>query len=345
MPDLKGNAERARRVEDFLIRSGWGRAVRNPLAGDASFRVYERLEGGPRPALLMDAPPPKENVGAFSAIAKHLGPLGFSVPEILAEDTDAGLLLIEDFGDGTYANAFADGADERKFYELAVDVLIALHAIEPDRAIPPGLASYDDETLLNEVFLLTDWYMPAVLEHLTPPDRRQSYAESWLQAFPPVHAQAPTLVLRDFHIDNLMILPSRKGVASCGLLDFQDALAGAGAYDLVSLLQDARRDIDADLVAGMRVRYEAAFPALDRKGFDAAFHVLAAQRHAKVIGIFTRLWLRDGKPGYLVHIPRLWRLLTHALEHPALEPVAKWFAANIPPESQRVPERRPGGDT
>lgn len=331
--------DRTQRIGEFLRASGWGDATRNPLAGDASFRRYVRLEGGPRPALLMDAPPPKENVGAFSTIARHLLALGFSVPEILAEDREAGLLLIEDFGDATFTNALANGADESALYELAVDVLTALHTNAPDVAVPSGLAAYNDEALLNEVFLLTDWYMPKVLGQLTSADARQSYAESWMQVFGHVHAQAPTLVLRDFHIDNLMVLPEREGVASCGVLDFQDALAGPGAYDLMSLVEDARRDIDPDMAARMRARYRAAFPDMNRVLFDNAFAVLAAQRHAKVIGIFTRLWLRDGKPGYLVHILRLWGLLERALEHPALEPVANWISANLPPEKRGVPEQ------
>ncbi|MBL6927740.1 MAG: phosphotransferase [Rhodospirillales bacterium] len=331
--------KRSRHIEEFLQRAGWGDAVRQPLAGDASFRRYVRLLGGPRPALLMDAPPPKENVGAFSRVARHLLALGFSAPEILAEDGEAGLLIIEDFGDATFATMLADGHDENALYELAVDVLVELHKGAPNRIVPSGLARYDDEALLSEAFLLTDWYMPSVLGRLTSPGLRQGYAESWMRVFCHVHDPEPTLVLRDYHIDNLMILPERNGVASCGLLDFQDALAGSAAYDLMSLVEDARRDIDPGLAAHIRARYEAAFPGLDRARFGNAFAVLAAQRHAKVIGIFTRLWLRDGKPYYLVHIPRLWGLLERALEHPALEPVANWISANLPPQNRRVPEQ------
>jgi hypothetical protein len=162
-----------------------------------------------------------------------------------------------------------------------------------------------------------------------------------MEAFAVVRAQPRTLVLRDYHVDNLMVLEGRPGVAACGLLDFQDALAGPAAYDLMSLLEDARRDIDPALADAMRRRYAAAFPELDRPAFDAAFAVLAAQRHAKVIGIFTRLCLRDGKPRYLGHIPRLWRLLERALEHPNLAPVADWFARNIPSERREKPSCPP----
>lgn len=343
MPDPipRPNPSRDDRINGFLDANGWAGAARTPLAGDASFRRYHRVALGNRLAMLMDAPPPVENVRPFARLARHLRDLGFSAPEIFAEDDTAGFLLIEDFGEQTYTRALANGAGEPALYELAVDVLIALHRLPPDRMIPSGLPAYDDEPLLAEAFLMTDWYIPAVLGRQTAPDARQAYAEAWLSVFPAVHAQPRALVLRDYHVDNLMILKDRRDIASCGLLDFQDALAGPAAYDLVSLIEDARRDIDPELAASLHHRYEAAFPEMDREAFGRAFAVLAAQRHAKVIGIFTRLWRRDGKPNYLVHIPRVWRLLERALETPALAPVAKWFEEYVPPEKREIPECLP----
>ena len=170
---------------------------------------------------------------------------------------------------------------------------------------------------------------------------RDAYVSTWNEIFPVVYAQPLTLVLRDFHVDNLMRLPDRKGVSACGLLDFQDAVAGATAYDVMSLLEDARRDIAPGLKDAMLARYFGRMGDLDRPGFEAAFAILAAQRHAKVIGIFTRLCRRDGKDGYLVHIPRVWRLLEQALRHPALAPVAAWFAQNVPVEVRGVPAQQP----
>ena len=287
-------SERDERIAAFLAANRWDRAERRPLSGDASFRRYERLVNGTRRTVLMDAPPPHEDVRSFVRVARHLRDLGLSAPEIQAEDPDAGLLLLEDLGDDTYTRMLAGGGDERALYALAVDVLVHLH--RPPEAIPEGLAPYDDAQLLKEACWLTDWYMPAVLDRPTPQAVRRGYIEAWLSVFPVVHAQPRTLVLRDYHVDNLMWLPARQGVAACGLLDFQDAVAGPAAYDLMSLLEDARRDIDPELAAAMRERYGAAFPGLDAPAFDTAYAILGAQRHAKVIGVFTRLCVRDASP-------------------------------------------------
>jgi aminoglycoside/choline kinase family phosphotransferase len=322
---------------NFLNDAGWRGARRSPLAGDASFRRYERVANGDRRAVLMDAPPPQEDVRPFAAMARHLLALGLSAPTILAEDAEHGFLLLEDFGDHTYTRMLEEGADESALYALAVDVLIDLHHRPPETVIPPGLPAYDDATLLDEAFLLTDWYMPAVLDRSPTESARATYAEAWLSVFPIVHAQPRTLVLRDFHVDNLMWIEGRSGISACGLLDFQDALAGNAAYDLMSLLEDARRDIDPRLHARMRKRYVDAFPGLDRTAFETAFTILGAQRHAKVIGIFTRLYRRDGKADYLVHIPRVWRMLERTLRHPVLSPIAAWIESHVPTDKRGVP--------
>ena len=333
-------AERAAEVAAFLERHGWGGARHSPLAGDASFRRYERLAQGERTAVLMHALPHDEDVRPFLRIARHLRSLGLSAPAVVAEDAAAGLLLLEDLGEWTYTRMLAEGGDEPALYALAVDVLIHLHRHPPGAAIPEGTGPYDDARLLDESVLLTDWYLPSMLQGPTPAAVRRAFVEAWHAVFPLVHAQPRTLVLRDFHVDNLMWLADRDGIARCGLLDFQDALAGPAAYDLMSLLEDARRDVSEALARAMMDRYAAAFPDLDRSGFGTVFTVLAAQRHAKVIGIFTRLCIRDGKPGYLHHIPRLWRLLERALADPALAPVRDWFDRYVAPEARGIPECR-----
>lgn len=337
--------ERARALDAFVTTAGWGAASRRPLAGDASFRRYVRLcmnapgDRKTRTALVMDAPPPREDVRPFVHIDRMLRSLGLSVPEILAEDVEQGFLLLEDLGDDTYTRLLATGADEHALYALAVDVLIALHRHPLGPVLSAQLPPYDAARLLDEAFLLTDWYWPAIFGHPLGAVARADYEAAWRDALAPTLTGQRVLTLRDYHVDNLMRLEGRDGVRACGLLDFQDALAGHPAYDLVSLLQDARRDVAPALSRAMLSRYLGALDVPDHERFTAAFTVLGAQRHAKVIGIFTRLCKRDGKTVYLRHIPRLWRLLETAFAHPALAAVAEWFDTYIPSEHRRTPLR------
>jgi aminoglycoside/choline kinase family phosphotransferase len=331
--------ERARRVAAFLAAHDWSVEHLRPLAGDASFRTYRRLIDGRRQAVLMDAPPEHEDIRSFIHIARHLRKLGLSAPDIYAADVDTGLLLLEDLGDDTFTRLLAAGADEAALYALAIDVLGHLHRLPADQAVPSGLPRYNERRLLDEALLLVDWHLPEVFGRPVEASARAAYVAAWHAALPGVLAQPLTLVLRDYHVDNLLRVGDRRGLAACGLLDFQDAVAGPAAYDLMSLLEDARRDIGEPLRETMLARYaEGARPA-DPDGFAEAYAVLAAQRHAKVIGIFTRLSRRDGKHSYLVHIPRVWRLLERALAHPALALVAAWFARHVPVEVRMAPPR------
>jgi N-acetylmuramate 1-kinase len=287
----------------------------------------------------MDAPPPQEDVGRYVFMARLLRRLGFSAPEVFAEDRGEGFLLLEDFGDDTYTRLLDRGFDEATLYELAVDTLVALqHAVRPSHVseLPP----YDMARLLTEVSLLADWYRPAVSGGPLEAEARAEYLASWQAVLPLAEVFPPTLVLRDYHIDNLMLLADRPGVSGCGLLDFQDAVCGQPSYDLVSLLEDARRDVPGSLQQAMTERYCAAFPRIDRLAFMRSAAILAAQRNCKILGLFTRLWKRDGKPQYLAHIPRVWRLLEQELEHPALAPVAQWLDRHLPPETRRRPDLR-----
>ena len=334
--------DRAARIASFLDAAGWGGAERRVLAADASFRRYDRLTRGDRRAVLMDAPPPREDVRPFLGLARHLVGLGYSAPRVFAEDAEAGLLLLEDLGDDTFTRLLARGEDERALYELATDLLIDLHRRPRVDAVPEGLPSYDDERLLDEAALLTGWYMPRIYGKPVAAATAREYRDLWRMALRKARAVPETLVLRDYHVDNLMRIDRRAGIAACGVLDFQDAVRGPATYDLVSLVEDARRDIAAPLADAMRARYLAAFPDLDRDAFDRSMAILGAQRHAKVIGIFTRLCVRDGKPDYLPHIPRVWRLLDAACRHPALGAVRAWLDAHIPPADRAVPPAEAG---
>lgn len=299
----------------FLAAQGWGGAQILPLAGDASFRRYFRIVDGARRAVLMDAPPPHEDPRPFIEIAQWLGARGFAAPQIHGIDLDQGLVLLEDFGDDRMREAVdGDLRREDALYEAAIDILIALHAEEALPAEP-----YDRAVLRREADLLVEWYCPAIG---VEPDIA-AYHAAWDQVFDYALPTRPVTVLRDYHAENLMLTDN-----GLGLLDFQDALAGHAAYDLVSLLQDARRDVAPELEAKMLEYYRVRVG--DDPRFDDAYHVLGAQRNAKIIGIFTRLWYRDGKPRYPTLCPRVWRYLDRDLAHPALAPVAAWFDATIP---------------
>lgn len=328
-------SERGRQIDDFLADVGWLGAARKPLAGDASFRRYERVSLDGRTAVLMDAPPLTEDVRPFVRLTHHLRDMGYSAPEILSEDRLSGFLLLEDLGDATYTNALAAGADDVQLYTRAVDLLINLHGRHDTRQPPGGLAAYSKQMLMDEAALLVDWYMPKLIGIPTDPIFRHEYEDIWRHLIPYAGRGAPTLVLRDYHADNLMWLPDRPGIAACGLLDYQDAVLGSPAYDLMSLLEDARRDLRGGLAAHLLDHYRSAFPGIDWVEFQTSYRVLAAQRHCKVIGIFSRLAERDDKYDYLVHIPRVWALLDRACRHPMLAPLKSWLDRHVPEDKRR----------
>ena len=312
---------------EFLSKHGWGGAEIRPLAGDASFRRYFRVHRGDETAVLMDAPPEHEDIGPFLTVAGHLLDRGFAPPRPLAIDREQGLLLLEDFGDDRVGPLLRDEPQrEREVYESAIDILARLAA----QPAPEDLLPYDDDAMAREVLLFTQWYVPALGMEVD----EASYLPAWREAWADVLRVArdnPVLVLRDYHADNLMVLPGRSEL---GLLDFQDALAGHAAYDLVSLLQDARRDVLRELEEEMLARYVAAANVADAGLFRAHYEVLGAQRNTKILGIFTRLWKRDGKPFYPTMHPRIWNYLERNLAHPALAPVRAWFDANVPPDKR-----------
>lgn len=331
-----------------------GVGIENPvpelLSADASFRRYFRLRGLDLPQVAMDAPPDRESLEDFVHIDRILHDLGMSVPLIHSMDMEQGFLLLEDLGNHRFSRALGAGADELGLYRLATDALIMLQT-QWERQPRSDVPAYDEQTLLNESLLLLDWYWPEVYGKPCPAQTRQAFISAWREVLAPGFQLPGTLVLRDFHVDNLMVLAGRSGVAACGLLDFQDARIGNPAYDLVSLLRDARRDVSPGVAAAMKARHQNAFPHLNPRILDDSYWTLGAQRNTKIIGIFTRLWRRDDKPGYLAHFPRLWRLLEEELEQPALAPVRHWFDTWLPPAqrrcldaSQLLDEVEPGAD-
>ena len=318
---------------DFLASCGWQGAEILPLAGDASFRRYFRVVHGDRTAVLMDAPPPHEDPRPFIAVAEWLTARGLSAPEILGRDLDRGLLLLDDFGDDRLREALdLDPKRETELYELATDVLVQLHQHGP----MPGLRPHGLEQWLEELKLFLEWYCPAVGADVD----EAGYQAAWTEVLAPVAQDGlgPVTVLRDYHAENIMLVGGREGVGHFGLLDFQDAVAGDPAYDLASVLEDARRDVPAEIERAMIGRYVAATGSSE--AFEAAYWALAAQRNTRILGVFTRLWKRDNKPHYRRFQPRMWGLLERDLDRPHLRPVREWFDRNIGPEHRLDPWRQ-----
>ena len=317
-------------AQEFLASVGWAGADIVPLAGDASFRRYFRVVGDGRSAVLMDAPPPHEDPRPFVAVSEWLVGTGLSAPHILARDLERGLLLLDDFGSARLREVLDDDpALERDLYALATDVLIHLHRHPPMDGLPAhGLAQW-----LDEILLFTDWYCPAVGLDVD----RDEFVKAWRSLLEPIAGDGlgPVTVLRDYHAENIMLVEGRQGVAHFGLLDFQDALAGHPAYDLASVLEDARRDVDPAIEQAMIDRYIAATGNED--AFRRAYWALAAQRNTRILGVFTRLWKRDGKPGYRKFQGRMWGLLERDLAAKGLGPVRDWFDRNVPEEHRRAP--------
>jgi aminoglycoside/choline kinase family phosphotransferase len=317
---------RDRQIAAFLVRNGFAGARAAPLAQDASFRRYLRLRGGPRDAVLMDAPPP-EDVRPFLRIGAHLASLGLSVPEIYAADEDAGLLIEEDFGD-----EFISAASE--MFGAAVDVLVAMQSAPPPPELPLWDAATMAATALGTVF---DWWWPAMFGGAAPDAARQDVAAALEAMLAPVAAGPVCFVHRDWFAGNLLWLPRRAGIRRVGVLDFQGAALGHPAYDLASLLQDARRDIPVGVEEQAIAGYLDARPELEANAFRAAYAACAAQRHLRIAGQWVRLARRDGRPGYLQHGPRTWRLLEQALRQPAAAPLAAAMDRWIPPSRRCNP--------
>jgi len=315
-----------RDARDFLAAAGFGAARLAPLPSDASHRRYARLQGGPRPALLMDAPPP-EDVRPFLRMAHHIAGIGLSAPTIIAADEAAGFLLIEDFGEATHAALLDAGADPLPLYCEAAEALAVLHEAAPPAVLPawdaPTMARATAATFL-------DWWWPAAMG--APADAQiRAGLDQALHAMLAPLAGLRGFVHRDYFPANLMRLADRGGPRCTGLLDFQDAALGHPAYDVVSLVEDARRDVAPGLRAAVTERYLAARGGQDREAFAAAMAACAAQRHLRVAALWVRLARRDSKPHYLVHGPRCWRLLSSALEHPATRPLREFLDAHVPP--------------
>jgi aminoglycoside/choline kinase family phosphotransferase len=363
-------SDREEAMREFLARSGWGRAEIAPLPGDASTRRYFRVRDGARKAMLMDQPQnaeapqapagasPEErralgynaiarlagaDCGRFVATSEFLRSRGLSAPEIYAADLSQGFVLIEDFGDTLYADVLARGADEDSLYGAAIDALSRLHLETAPGALPldRALYAYDETALTAETDLMTQWFFPLALGRNADESEVAEHRRLWRALLEPVLAAPSVFVHRDYHAQNLMWLPERKGEARVGVIDFQDAVAGTTSYDLISLIEDARRDVSPELAEAMTRRYVARMSELgrpiDEELYRAQAAIMAAQRNAKIAGIFSRLFARDGKPRYLDYLPRVWGYLNRDLDHPSLIALKAWYAKTLPMDVRGKP--------
>ncbi len=362
------DAMRQTQMQDFLARSGWGAARVVPLPGDASTRRYARLSLNGRTAMLMDQPQGAEapvapadadaearralgynavarlagaDCARFAAASAWLRAHGLAAPDIYAADCANGFLILEDLGDALFAEVLAEGGNEKQLYEAAVQVLARMHAADAPAQLSADkpLFDYDLVALGAETDLLTEWFMPLALGRKATDEEIAEHRRLWRAALEGLGGRR-VFVHRDYHAQNLLWLPQRQGLARVGLIDFQDAVAGSPAYDLISLTEDARRDVSAELAEDATRHYLKAMAAqgtgLDEAEFRHEMAVMAAQRNAKIVGIFARLYSRDGKARYLAFLPRVWAYLERDLSHPALSALRAWYDRTIPKDKRAV---------
>ena len=356
-------------MKEFLARAGWGAATVSPWLGDASSRRYARLAMAGRNAMLMDQPQDAESAVAppgaseevrrtlgynalarlagadcarFAAAAAWLRSHGLAAPDIYAADHKQGFVILEDLGDALFAEVLTDGGGEKQLYEAAVEVLAKIHANDAPAALSADkpLFAYDQAALMAETDLLIEWFLPLALSRKATDAEVSEHRALWRAALAGIGQSRSVFVHRDYHAENLLWLPERRGVARVGLIDFQDAVAGSTAYDLISLVEDARRDVSPELAQAATAHYlemmRAQGARVDEQVFRHEMAVMAAQRNAKIVGIFARLYKRDGKPRYLAFLPRVWATLERDLAHPALSDLRAWYDRVIPKDKRTV---------
>ncbi len=314
--------DRKHQRQAFLAEHSWADTEITPLVPDASARRYFRLEKGVQRRMLMDDIGGKQNVIPFVKITAHLTSLGIRTPAIYHQDLDGGFLILEDLGGDTFSTLLLKDHSEKELCSKAMGVLGKVH--RQIDATKIDLGNYDFEHFINEAYLFTDWYLPATQKRKTGATQRSDYESVWWQIFESLPTLQSTLVLRDYHIDNLMMVDGE-----CAVLDYQDALIGPIAYDVVSLLEDARRDVSGALNESLKRQYLNQNPGINEEHFNHHLVVWGAQRHCKVAGIFVRLWLRDDKPVYLQHLNRVMRLIGKHIENPIMLPLKRWLTTNM----------------
>lgn len=335
-PAITISSERLEQIHALIAQTSFSGGQLVPLAGDASFRRYIRIHKDGQSAMIMDAPPVKENVRPFITAAQYLYEKGYSAPALLAQNIPAGLLLLEDLGNDSFTRLLQQADDskrvqlEHELYGAAIDILVQWH--DPKLGFSNDeellLPRYDTALLMRETELFSEWFLPQIMDKDDAEALFTEYHQLWQSILSDAPLAMNCWVHRDYHADNLMWLPKRDGVKRVGLLDFQDGVYGDSAYDMVSLLEDARRDVSHELANAMIERYIAQ-SGVSPDAFHAAYAILGAQRNSKIIGIFTRLAARDNKEHYLDYLPRVWSYLEHDLQHPSLSKLKEWLDQHV----------------
>lgn len=324
--DLSLSRDQNARLRDLLLTLGMEHWAPSPLTADASQRRYVRMTHGTQSAMLMIAPPPLENAAQFCRVAEHLRACDLRAPRILAADEAHGFVVIEDFGDDTLSRLLDSGADPAPLYGMVIDALAALHQ-HPSATRAP-LSTYHRDQMIEEMALFAAWFVPEVAGRRPDRNAPDALRAAWRDVLTGLPAARPTLILGDYHVDNIMQVGAGHSVVNCGLLDFQDASIGPQAFDVMSLLEDARRDVDPALSRCLLSRYRQAMGQAVDPNFDLWFDVLAAHRHMRILGVFVRLARRDAKPAYLRHVWRVARQLNSHRGCPELAPIYAWLDAH-----------------
>ncbi|MFN7039086.1 MAG: aminoglycoside phosphotransferase family protein [Alphaproteobacteria bacterium] len=324
-------SDREKIRENFLKVNNINNSNIELLPADASFRNYYRIKEGKNSFILMDAPPDKEpNTGIFVKVSEFLNDNGFSAPKIIKADLKKGFLLLEDLGNNSFNKILEeDNSKGELLYSYAIDVLLKLHSISVPDAILPY---YTDDLILKELNRFIEWYIPVLNGEVISKKLQEEYEVVWKHLLQYARQIPETTVLRDYHVDNLMWLEDRENIRKVGLLDFQDAIVGSPVYDIVSLLQDARREVSEEITQAMITKYLTAKPDILRKDFLASYSILGAQRNLRIIGNFARKSVRDKNSNYLKFLPRVWSNIEKNLKHPLLFPLKAWLDKVISPQ-------------
>ena len=320
----------------FFITNVLKNPIIKPIVADASFRKYYRVTSNKKTFIFVYSPKKKENNAGYIKISKFFNKIGLSVPKIIDYDENKGFFLIEDFGSNTYSKCISQGVNQYKLYNLATRNIV--HLQKKSHEWLKKFPKYTNQKFIDEVKLFTSWYWPYIFKKKCKIQIVNSFIKIWRDLLRIGLKTEKVVVHRDFHIDNLFFLKRREGINACGLIDFQDAVVGPASYDLLSLLEDARRTVNKKIVMQIYNQFVKNLSNKKKKIFKIEYEILAAQRHTKVIGIFTRLFLRDKKKKYLKNIPRLWKMLENNLESEKLLELKLWFDEYFPKKYRIKPK-------